>query len=371
MILIFCILTLFILLFIILFFYMTMGPHRISENLSLMDTPFPSIDVVITWVNGNSPSFKNDLKSHGGSYQIDRFEQNEELRFCLRSIEKNLLFIHKIFIVVRDDQIPSFLHQDHYQLQFVKHSEIIPKQFLPTFNSISIENFIHKIPGLSEYFIYFNDDMMILHETQPFVFFEKETMKPITSKDLDRVHKTKEYRYWKKEESEIKPLHLDLFHQKNFSLLELVNQNNEILDLAFGKETRYRSQHVPYACRKSYLDHIDEFLKTIHIEKYSLYQHSGMYPFRNINSAARFSFFKKYFEIYHYQCSEVTLPLLTINIDHTNSIEKHAKNIPHAKESFLVIHNDGKQENDIYKNNFKISRKFLNEKFPLRSSYEK
>ena len=177
---------------------MTMGPHRISENLSLMDTPFPSIDVVITWVNGNSPSFKNDLKSQGGSYQIDRFEQNEELRFCLRSIEKNLLFIHKIFIVVRDDQIPSFLHQDHYQLQFVKHSEIIPQQFLPTFNSISIENFIHKIPGLSEYFIYFNDDMMILHETQPFVFFEKETMKPITSKDLDRVHKTKEYRYWKK-----------------------------------------------------------------------------------------------------------------------------------------------------------------------------
>jgi hypothetical protein len=69
-----------------------MGPHRISENLSLMDTPFPTIDVVITWVNGNSPSFKNDLKSQGGSYQIDRFEQNEELRFCLRSIEKNLLF---------------------------------------------------------------------------------------------------------------------------------------------------------------------------------------------------------------------------------------------------------------------------------------
>lgn len=348
-----------------------MGVYRISENLSLMDFKYPIIDVVITWVNGNSPSFKNDLGIIGGRYQIDRFEQNDELQFCLRSIEKNLLFINKIFIIVRDDEIPLFLHKDHYQIQFVKHSDIIPKQFLPTFNSISIENFIHKIPELSEYFIYFNDDMIVLHETNPFVFFDKSTLKPITTKDPDRVHKTQEHRYWKKDESVIKPLQLDLFHEKNFSLLELVNQNNEILDLAFGKETRYRAQHIPYACRKSYLNQIDEFLKTIHIGKYSLYQHSGMYPFRNINSVARFSFFKKYFEIYYYHCSEITLPLLTLTIDHTNSIEKHAKNIPHAKESFLVIHNDAKQDNDIYKNNFKISRQFLDEKFPLRSSYEK
>ncbi len=47
------------------------------------------------------------------------------------------------------------------KLHLVDHREIIPEQFLPTFNSVVIERYIHKIPSLAEYFVYFNDDFYL------------------------------------------------------------------------------------------------------------------------------------------------------------------------------------------------------------------
>ena len=43
----------------------------------------------------------------------------------------------------------------------VTHEEIfVNKSHLPTFSSPAIEAHIHRIPGLSQNFIYFNDDVM-------------------------------------------------------------------------------------------------------------------------------------------------------------------------------------------------------------------
>ena len=41
------------------------------------------------------------------------------------------------------------------------HREIIEQEYLPTFNSHVIEANLHKIPNLSEHFIYFNDDVFV------------------------------------------------------------------------------------------------------------------------------------------------------------------------------------------------------------------
>ena len=67
------------------------------------------IDIVITWVNGNENNFMKEVNSYGKKYQLDRFYQNEELKYCLRSIELNMTYVRKIFIVTREDQHPYFL----------------------------------------------------------------------------------------------------------------------------------------------------------------------------------------------------------------------------------------------------------------------
>jgi hypothetical protein len=54
----------------------------------------------------------------------------------------------------------------------VRHSNIIPPQFLPTFNSNVVESFVWRIRELAERFVYFNDDMYVLRPTHWSAFFD-------------------------------------------------------------------------------------------------------------------------------------------------------------------------------------------------------
>ena len=56
-------------------------------------------------------------------------------------------------------------------IHIVYHEDIMPKKFLPTFNSRAIEMYLHRIPGLSDYFIYGNDDMFPLSPLKESDFF--------------------------------------------------------------------------------------------------------------------------------------------------------------------------------------------------------
>lgn len=89
-----------------------------------------------------------------------RFVQNDELKFSLRSVAKYLPWIHHIFII-SDNQTPVWLNTEHSKITIIKHEDIIETKYLPLFNSSAIETAIVKIPELSEYFIYMNDDMFI------------------------------------------------------------------------------------------------------------------------------------------------------------------------------------------------------------------
>ncbi|KAM3926344.1 N-acetylglucosamine-1-phosphotransferase subunits alpha/beta [Leptodactylus fuscus] len=89
-----------------------------------------------------------------------RFEDNEELRYSLRSIEKHAPWVRHVFIVT-NGQIPSWLNLDNPRVTIVTHQDIfLNTSHLPTFSSPAIESHIHRIPGLSQKFIYMNDDVM-------------------------------------------------------------------------------------------------------------------------------------------------------------------------------------------------------------------
>ncbi|MCI4382136.1 hypothetical protein PGIGA_G00260210 [Pangasianodon gigas] len=100
-----------------------------------------------------------------------RFEDNEELRYSLRSVERHAPWVRHIFIVT-NGQIPSWLNLDNPRVTVVTHEEIFQNQsHLPTFSSPAIETHIHRIPGLSQKFIYLNDDVLFGKDVWPDDFY--------------------------------------------------------------------------------------------------------------------------------------------------------------------------------------------------------
>jgi hypothetical protein len=87
-------------------------------------------------------------------------------------VEKFAPWVNKIYFVTWG-HVPEWLNLDHPKLKVVKHSEFIPAEYLPTFNSNVIEFYFHRIEGLSERFVYFDDDMFLLNRVSPTRFFQK------------------------------------------------------------------------------------------------------------------------------------------------------------------------------------------------------
>ena len=117
------------------------------------------MDAVITYVNGLDPVWRKEYaEAVGGEAMVKRYRDWGTLKYLLRGIEKHIPSVENVFLLVSgENQVPDWV--DRSRLKIVTHRDIIPSQFLPTFNSTSIEMFMHLIPGLGEEFLYFNDDM--------------------------------------------------------------------------------------------------------------------------------------------------------------------------------------------------------------------
>ena len=134
------------------------------------------IDFVITWVDGNDPDWRK-VRDHYAALEhkdvdnsIVRYRDWETLKYWFRGVEKFAPWVNNIFFVTYG-HLPSWLDTSHPKLKVVKHEDFIPAKYLPTFNSNVIEFYLHKIKGLSDRFVYFNDDMLILDTIKPTRFF--------------------------------------------------------------------------------------------------------------------------------------------------------------------------------------------------------
>uniref|UniRef100_A0A2C9K5A8 N-acetylglucosamine-1-phosphotransferase subunits alpha/beta n=1 Tax=Biomphalaria glabrata TaxID=6526 RepID=A0A2C9K5A8_BIOGL len=105
----------------------------------------------------------------------NRFEDNEELRYSLRSLEQFAPWVRHVYIVT-NGQIPYWLNLDCPRITVITHDEIFDNiSYLPTFSSPAIEANIHKIPGLSDKFLYLNDDVMFGSPVWPDDFYTHST----------------------------------------------------------------------------------------------------------------------------------------------------------------------------------------------------
>ena len=153
-----------------------------------------AIDFVVTWVDGSDSDWrKRKAEVTGTAFSDDREERYRDwdlLRYWFRGVEQFAPWVRKVFFVC-DQEPPVWLNGDCEKLQVVRHEDYIPSEYLPTFSSHPIELNLHRIPGLSEQFVYFNDDMHLIAPVSETDFFRKglpcdaALLNPIPNTDLN------------------------------------------------------------------------------------------------------------------------------------------------------------------------------------------
>jgi len=140
------------------------------------DVTFP-IDMVFSWVDGTDKEWQRARARRMASYVVGegddaeaRYRQIDELRYALRSVNAFMPWVRNIYIAT-DSKAPAWL-RDHPRVRIVRSEEFFrDPSVLPTHNSQAVESQLHLIDGLSDHFIYSNDDMFIGRPLRPEVFF--------------------------------------------------------------------------------------------------------------------------------------------------------------------------------------------------------
>ena len=133
------------------------------------------IDFVVPWVDDSDPVWQEKRARYTGKNVTEgntevRYRDWDTLKYWFRGVEKNAPWVRYIYFVT-DDQKPQWLNVDHPKLKWVKHTDFIPAEYLPTFSCQAIEWNLHRIPGISDQFVFFNDDVFVIDETKPEDFF--------------------------------------------------------------------------------------------------------------------------------------------------------------------------------------------------------
>ena len=146
-----------------------------------MENELEPIDLVVPYVDATDAKWQQLFLQYTPKSRDDAVNSIVRFRsagnfwkYFFRGIEKNMPWIRKVFLLVQSEsQVPKWLNQEYERITIVTHDQFIPEQFLPTFTSTTIEMFLWNIPGLSEKFIYTNDDTFAINPMTPELFFEE------------------------------------------------------------------------------------------------------------------------------------------------------------------------------------------------------
>ncbi|WP_028652955.1 stealth conserved region 3 domain-containing protein [Nocardioides halotolerans] len=211
---------------------------------TVRECTFP-VDVVVTWVDGNDPAWdrarRERLAGVTGTATTRessgraRFVSRDELRHCLRSVHLFAPWVRRIHLVTAG-QVPEWLDASHPQVSVVDHTQILPADALPTFNSHAIEAALHHVPDLAEHFVYLNDDFFLGRPLGPETFFTPAGLAAVwlspSTIGLDETPDAAPY-------------------------LKAAWNNRRLLQAAFGAVVTDNLAHAPYAHRRSVLEEIE------------------------------------------------------------------------------------------------------------------
>lgn len=134
------------------------------------------IDFVIAWVDGSDPAWQAERRKYkpdaGSDGSAVRYRDMGIMKYWFRAVEAYAPWVNRIHFITWG-HLPDWLNTDHPKLHIVNHRDYIPEEYLPTFSSRPIELNMHRIPDLSEHFVYFNDDILLNGPVTPDFFFHK------------------------------------------------------------------------------------------------------------------------------------------------------------------------------------------------------
>lgn len=145
------------------------------------------IDIVVLYCTNKDEKWIQELRkakeeeekekelriTDGQSIGKERFRDWDNFKYWFRGVEKNCKWVNNVFLVVsRKSQVPRWLKKDHKKLKIVYHSDFIPKELLPTFNSNTIQFFLSNIDELGEKFLVSDDDCFFIDKIDKDLFFK-------------------------------------------------------------------------------------------------------------------------------------------------------------------------------------------------------
>lgn len=134
------------------------------------------IDFVIPWVDGGDPQWLAEKRKYSPEpdgmedARVSRYRDWDNLQYWFRGVEKFAPWVRRVYFITCG-HVPPWLNLEAEKLVHVRHTDYMPPEYLPTFSANPIELNIHRIEGLSEHFVYFNDDMFLLRPVAPELFF--------------------------------------------------------------------------------------------------------------------------------------------------------------------------------------------------------
>ncbi|MGO2634145.1 MAG: stealth conserved region 3 domain-containing protein [Galactobacter sp.] len=218
-----------------------------AGNLSLLDSVVDPIDVVYTWVDGSDPAWQERKAKIMGTFDPDsvndsadaesRYVSRDELRYSLRSLEMYADWVRNIYIVT-DKQAPAWLNAEHPRIKVIDHSEIFrDPSVLPVYNSHAIESQLHHIEGLSERYLYMNDDVFFGREVSPSLFF--------TGAGLSRYFLSKAV------------LDIGAPTSRDLPVQSAAKRNRDLVANTFGRLLVQKFKHTPHAQVKQVIEDLE------------------------------------------------------------------------------------------------------------------
>lgn len=144
-----------------------------------------SIDAVISWVDGYDPVYQQKLNAFCRQSSLNqkevieptRIQQCHEIYYCLHALRRFAPWLRHIYLIT-NAQTPSAvtaLEDKTFanKIKIIDQNDLLRAEGIttPIFNSLSVEWLIWRIPGLSNQFLYLNDDFFIIRDVVPEDFF--------------------------------------------------------------------------------------------------------------------------------------------------------------------------------------------------------
>ncbi|MDQ1563076.1 MAG: hypothetical protein QOI14_27 [Actinomycetota bacterium] len=308
------------------------------------------IDIVFSWVDGSSEDFQRERAQRMQTYVIGegddseaRYRQLDELKYALRSVYLFAPWIRHIFIVT-DSPVPSWL-DEHSQVTIVRSEDFfVDAANLPTHNSHAIESQLQHIPGLSEHFLYSNDDMFFARPVRPEIFFSPGGV----TKFIEAATRI--------------GLGENTPERSGFENAARVNRN--LLRGRFGRVTTRHLEHAPTPLRKSVLFEMErEFPED--------FARTAASPFRSSTDISVTN------SLYHYYALMTGRAVVQVNArvkyvetTLTSSLRQMSSLLRSRSEDFFCL-NDGSAPEISVTTRTSAVLDFLNRYYPIPAPWEK